>query len=93
MLELHEAFAGQVLSNLKALESEKFCQEKLGLNQKVLKVVVEEEDRRAFKALFFLILGGDASHGEAQQLGRLRVHWTSFRSYRWMLDLKRFFLS
>jgi len=35
VLELHEAFAGQVLSNLKALESEKFCQEKLGLNQKV----------------------------------------------------------
>ena len=40
MLELHEAFAGQVLSNLKALESEKFCQEKLGLNQKVIVVVV-----------------------------------------------------
>ena len=37
VLELHEAFAGQVLSNLKALESEKFCQEKLGLNQKVMK--------------------------------------------------------
>ena len=54
MLELHEAFAGQVLSNLKALESEKFCQEKLGLNQKVLKVVVEE-DRRVFKASLFLI--------------------------------------
>ena len=37
VFELHEAFAGQVLSNLKALESEKFCQEKLGLNQKVAK--------------------------------------------------------
>merc|ERR1719458_1081168 len=34
VFELHEAFAGQVLSNLKALESEKFCQEKLGLNQR-----------------------------------------------------------
>ena len=34
-------------------------------------------------------LGGVASHGEAQQLGRLRIHWTSFWSYRWMLDLKR----
>ena len=54
VLELHEAFAGQVLSNLKALESEKFCQEKLGLNQKVMKVVVEE-DRRVFKASLFLI--------------------------------------
>ena len=37
VFELHEAFAGQVLSNLKALESEKFCQEKLALNQKVPK--------------------------------------------------------
>ena len=37
VFELHEAFAGQVLSNLKAMESEKFCQEKLGLNQKVPK--------------------------------------------------------
>ena len=37
VFELHEAFAGQVLSNLKAMESEKFCQEKLALNQKVPK--------------------------------------------------------
>ena len=87
MLELHEAFAGQVLSNLKALESEKFCQEKLGLNQKVLKVVVEEH--KSVQSIAFPDLGGVSSHGEAQQLGRLRIHWTSFRSYRWMLGLKR----
>ena len=37
VLELHEAFAGQVLANLKALDSEKFCQEKLGLKEKVPK--------------------------------------------------------
>ena len=37
VLELHEAFAGQVLANLKALDSEKFCQEKLGLKEKVTK--------------------------------------------------------
>ena len=37
VLELHEAFAGQVLANLKALNSEKFCQEKLGLKEKVPK--------------------------------------------------------
>jgi len=42
VFELHEAFAGQVLSNLKALESEKFCQEKLGLNQKVGTVPMEK---------------------------------------------------
>jgi len=42
VFELHEAFAGQVLSNLKALESEKFCQEKLGLNQKVGAVHMEK---------------------------------------------------
>jgi acetyl-CoA C-acetyltransferase len=30
--EIHEAFAGQVLCNLKALESEKYCKEALGLS-------------------------------------------------------------
>ncbi len=30
--EIHEAFAGQVLCNLKAWESEKYCREVLGLN-------------------------------------------------------------
>jgi acetyl-CoA C-acetyltransferase len=33
--EVHEAFAGQVLCNLKALESEKYCKEVLGLNAAV----------------------------------------------------------
>jgi len=33
--ELHEAFAGQVLCNLKALESEKYCKEVLGLSSAV----------------------------------------------------------
>ena len=51
MLELHEAFAGQVLSNLKALESEKFCQEKLGLNQKVLKVVVDRRRQESVQSI------------------------------------------
>ena len=31
MIELHEAFAGQVLCNLKALSSQAFCTDKLGL--------------------------------------------------------------
>ncbi|MNK08028.1 3-ketoacyl-CoA thiolase [compost metagenome] len=31
--EIHEAFAGQVLCTLKAWESEKYCQEKLGVSQ------------------------------------------------------------
>ena len=51
VLELHEAFAGQVLSNLKALESEKFCQEKLGLNQKVLKVVVDRRRQESVQSI------------------------------------------
>jgi len=35
VFEIHEAFAGQILSVLKALDSEKFCSEKLGLRKKV----------------------------------------------------------
>jgi len=35
VLEYHEAFAGQILANLKALESDKFCQEHMGLKEKV----------------------------------------------------------
>ena len=35
VIELHEAFAGQVLCNLKALSSQKFCSEKLGLSEAV----------------------------------------------------------
>ncbi|MBS1970634.1 MAG: acetyl-CoA C-acetyltransferase [Bdellovibrionales bacterium] len=33
--ELHEAFAGQVLCNLKALEDEKYCKEVLGLSSAI----------------------------------------------------------
>lgn len=32
--EVHEAFAGQILANLKALDSDYFCQKHLGLKQK-----------------------------------------------------------
>lgn len=32
--EIHEAFAGQILSNLKALDSDYFCQNYLGLKEK-----------------------------------------------------------
>merc|ERR1719347_1556000 len=35
VLEYHEAFAGQILANLKALESDKFCQEHMGQKEKV----------------------------------------------------------
>merc|ERR1719369_2648811 len=35
VVELHEAFAGQVLTNLKALDSEAFYKEKMGLKEKV----------------------------------------------------------
>jgi acetyl-CoA C-acetyltransferase len=36
--EIHEAFAAQVLCTLAAWESEKFCQEKLGLSQSLGKI-------------------------------------------------------
>ena len=35
VLEYHEAFAGQLLANLKALDSDKFCQEHMGQKEKV----------------------------------------------------------
>ena len=41
VLEFHEAFAGQLLSNLRALESDRFGREKLGLDGKVGEVPLE----------------------------------------------------
>ena len=35
LMEMHEAFAAQVLSNLQALDSDEFAQKELGLSQKV----------------------------------------------------------
>merc|ERR1719370_1499324 len=35
VLEYHEAFAGQILANIKAMGSDKFCQEHMGLKEKV----------------------------------------------------------
>ena len=35
VLEYHEAFAGQILSNVKAMDSDKFATETMGLKQKV----------------------------------------------------------
>eukprot|EP00013_Stygamoeba_regulata_P025048 CAMPEP_0177662752 /NCGR_PEP_ID=MMETSP0447-20121125/19492_1 /TAXON_ID=0 /ORGANISM="Stygamoeba regulata, Strain BSH-02190019" /LENGTH=457 /DNA_ID=CAMNT_0019168407 /DNA_START=140 /DNA_END=1514 /DNA_ORIENTATION=+ len=33
VFEFHEAFAGQILANLKALDSEKFCKENIGMDR------------------------------------------------------------
>ncbi|MEZ4880364.1 MAG: acetyl-CoA C-acyltransferase, partial [Chitinophagales bacterium] len=38
VFEIHEAFAGQVLANLKALESDEWCQKHIGLDKAVGKV-------------------------------------------------------
>ena len=38
VIELHEAFAGQVLSNIKCLESDDFAKEKLGRDKAVGKI-------------------------------------------------------
>lgn len=35
VFEFHEAFAGQILANLKALDSDKFAQQYMGLKSKV----------------------------------------------------------
>ena len=35
VFEMHEAFAGQVLANFKALDSDKFCREALGRGERV----------------------------------------------------------
>jgi acetyl-CoA acyltransferase len=35
VLEYHEAFAGQILANIKAMGSDKFCQDHMGLKEKV----------------------------------------------------------
>lgn len=45
VLELHEAFAGQVLAVLRALESDAFAQEKLGLQQRVGAVDMDSLNR------------------------------------------------
>ena len=34
VFEFHEAFAGQILSNLKALDSDFFCKDQIGLSGK-----------------------------------------------------------
>jgi len=40
--EIHEAFSGQVLANLKALNSDKFCQEHMGRKEKVGEVPMDK---------------------------------------------------
>ncbi len=53
VFEFHEAFAGQILANLKCLASDEFAREKLGRHQKVGEVPLEK----------FNILGGSLSLG------------------------------
>ena len=42
VFELHEAFAGQVLANLKCLESQQFCRDQLGLDKAVGTIPMEK---------------------------------------------------
>jgi acetyl-CoA acyltransferase len=46
VFEFHEAFAGQVLSNLRALDSEDFAREKLGIASKVGEIDIERLNTR-----------------------------------------------
>ncbi|MBX3421498.1 MAG: acetyl-CoA C-acyltransferase [Pirellulaceae bacterium] len=45
VIELHEAFAGQVLANIAALASDNFCREKLGREQSVGQVNMDKLNR------------------------------------------------
>jgi len=42
VFEIHEAFAGQVLANIAALQSEKFCKENLGRTSKVGEIPMDK---------------------------------------------------
>jgi len=42
VFEYHEAFAGQVLANLKAIDSDKFCSERMGRSSKLGEVPMEK---------------------------------------------------
>ena len=42
MFEIHEAFAGQVLANLEAMNSDKFCQERVGVSSKAGEIPVDK---------------------------------------------------
>jgi len=53
VIEFHEAFAGQILANLRALDSDQFCQEKVGLQSRVGQIPLEK----------FNTLGGSLSIG------------------------------
>jgi len=53
VFEFHEAFAGQILANLKCLASDEFAREKLGWSQKVGEIPLEQ----------FNTLGGSLSLG------------------------------
>ncbi|MFZ2447088.1 MAG: acetyl-CoA C-acyltransferase [Syntrophobacteraceae bacterium] len=46
VFEFHEAFAGQVLANLRALDSESFAREKLGRGSKVGQIDIEKLNAR-----------------------------------------------
>ena len=46
VFEFHEAFAGQVLANLNALESDAFAREKLGLSAKVGEIDMDRLNTR-----------------------------------------------
>lgn len=78
--ELHEAFAGQVLANLKALDSESFARENMKLSSKIGEVWD-----------FGLPVGSSAvrsmcpftvADGQAEHFGWFSVDWTPVRCHR-----------
>jgi hypothetical protein len=42
VFEIHEAFAGQVLANLEAMNSDKFCLERVGVSSKAGEIPMDK---------------------------------------------------
>ena len=45
VFEIHEAFAGQVLANLEAMNSDKFCQERVGVSSKAGEIPMDKVEK------------------------------------------------
>ena len=45
VFEIHEAFAGQVLANLEAMNSDKFCQERVGVKSKAGEIPMDKVEK------------------------------------------------
>ena len=89
-------FQGQILANLKALDSDYFCTKKMGLTSAVSCTTTLSWEYHAVHGVFscfgmslvadvsrvFFFLVWSATHGQVQLVGRFVVAWSSIRSDR-----------